>query len=337
MTELASGAAQSRKRCHGLVIAWMPSSQRSATLAERLGFDLMLLGRAGFRRPWTAPFVYPVLMLRTAWTIVRRRPGAILVIAPPIVAPLLVVPLAGLARARVGIDIHSGALLDRRWRWSLPILRYLGRRADASVVTLPSLSHRMDGRIIVLPDPLPHLPDSTVPASSYRREKHDRATPTVVAIAGWGGDEPLGELAEAARDRPWNLLITGKPRHKLDVPPNVTLTGLLDPGAYADTLRRADAVTVLTTRPDTLLSGAWEGLALGKALVLSDTTALRAAFGDAAKYAGLTPTCIAAAISEALANRRQLEAKAARLADRLARESGEQVSQLLAALSPRET
>lgn len=337
-TEPVSGAARSPRLRPGLVIAWMPSSQRSATLARRLGFDLVLLRRVGFRRPWTAPFVYPVLMLRTALTIVRRRPRAILVVAPPVVAPLLVLPVARLTRARVGIDIHSGAFLDRRWRWSLRILRYLGRRADACVVTLPSLSRQMEGadRMIVLPDPLPELADSAEPVPVRARPARDRATPTVVAVAGWGDDEPLAELAEAARGQPWNLLITGNPRRKLSLPPNVILTGLLAPEAYANALRRADAVAVLTTRPDTLLSGAWESVALHKAIVLSDTAALRTAFADAAIYAGPTAACMAAAISEALANRRLLEARASRLAGRLVAESGEQVSLLLAALSPQE-
>jgi hypothetical protein len=252
---------------------------------------------------------------------------------------MIVVPIARLAGARVAIDIHSGAFLDRRWRWSMPILRLLASRARANVVTLQSLARRMgraSDRTIVLPDPLPSFPAPAERDSSEPLPQGD-PQPTVVAIAGWGDDEPLRELAEAATDQPWKLLITGKPRWKLDLPPNASPTGFLTDEAYADTLRRADVLVVLTTRSETLLSGAWEGIALHKALVLSGTTALRETFGDSVVYADPTTESIRSSVGSALASRGELEARAARLADRLETESGARIKQLLAALVPSTT
>ena len=339
MTRSDRRTSQARGQRRGLVIAWMSTSQRSTALARRLGFDLLLLGRPGFRRPWTAPFAYPLLLVRSAREILRRRPQAVLVVAPPIVAPMIVVPIARLAGARVGIDIHSGAFLDRRWRWSMPILRLLGSRASANVVTLQSLAHlmgRASDRTFVLPDPFPSFPAPAEPDGAESLPQGD-AQPTVVAIAGWGDDEPLRELAEAATDQPWALLITGRPRWKLDLPPNASLTGFITEIAYAETLRRADVLVVLTTRSETLLSGAWEGIALHKALVLSGTTALRETFGESVVYAEPTVESIRSSVGDALASRGEFEARAARLANRLETESGARISQLLAALVPSPT
>lgn len=289
------------RRARGLVIAWMPVSQRSHTLAERLGYELVLVGRGGFRRPWLAPFAYPWSAVRTVGAIVRRRPRAAIVIAPPFLAGLVAWPFLAALRAPFAIDIHSGALLDRRWRWSIPALRWVARRAAASVVTLESLRTAIDPdpvRTLVIPDPLPNLP-------SRSEAHHHRAlgeTPIVVAICGWGLDEPIEALIAAARGRDWRLIVTGRPRRSLDLPPNVTLAGFLEPDAFAATILGADAVVVLTTRDETLLSGAWEAIATGRPLVLSRTDALVATFGEGLAYVDADPEAIATGIEATLAD-----------------------------------
>ena len=268
----------------GLVVAWMPVSQRSRTLAERLGFELHLLGRPGFRRPWSAAMTYPLLAWRTIRIVLAARPVAIVVVAPPFVAALIGVTLARVLHAKVAVDIHSGALVDRRWRWSIPVLRWTVNRADAGVVTLASLAGHLgsDPAPIVLPDPLPTIPVEDLSAiDAPRPEGHRRR---VVAICGWGDDEPIQELVGAANGAPWELVVTGRPRRAIDAPPNVRLAGFLDDAEYAATLAAADAVVVLTTREDTLLSGAWEALAVGRPLIVSATRSLQDTFGDAVVY-----------------------------------------------------
>ena len=300
----------------------MPVSRRSATLAARLEFDLLLLGRSGFRRPWSAPLAYPGLVIRTIRELVRRKPRAIVVIAPPFVAPLVVLPIARILRARVAIDIHSGALLDRRWRWSVPILAFLTRRAGTAIVTLPALAEGLRGRgvdTLVIPDPLPDLGlASAVPEPNLRADDAQRQ---VVAICGWADDEPLDELVAAARGRAWRLAITGRPRRPLATPPNVELTGFLDEATYVQRLLAADAVIVLTTRPDTLLSGAWEALAVERPLVLSGTDALRDTFGDGPVYVEPTSASIAAGVDEVLADPLRAAASTRALRERFKRDN----------------
>jgi glycosyltransferase involved in cell wall biosynthesis len=310
-----------------MVVAWMPVSRRSTTIAERLGFELALLGRAGFRRPVSAPLAYPLLAFRTVGRLVRRRPRAVVVIAPPFVAPLVVLPLARLIGATVAVDLHTGALLDRRWRWSVGILAWACRRAAISIVTLPSLAERLvqrGVRSIVVPDPLPRLSPGEAPAAS--------AEPEVVAVCGWAADEPLAELVAAAAGRPWRLALTGRPKAGLALPPNVVLTGFLEESAYLARLRAAAAVVVLTTRAETLLSGAWEAIALGRPLVTSATDALRTTFGDGPAYVEPTRASIAAGIERVLADPASAAEATTALRERFERENAAALDEVRAVL-----
>ncbi len=294
------GGVPASRRPTGVVIAWMPVSQRSATIASRLGYELLLVGRRGFRSPWSAPLAYPISAIRTATFIVRHRPRAVIVVTPPIVAALVVAPLALMLGAPFAIDVHTGALRDRRWRWSAGVLRLLGRLAAASVVTLSSLApdlERPGARIIVAPDPLPDLR-----AGDRAPGGDGSGSPLVVAICGWGDDEPIDALVASAAGSPWRLVLTGRPRRRIELPRNVSLSGFLSPSDYASLLSVADVVVVLTTREDTLLSGAWEALALGRPLIVSGTTALRETFGDEVAYTGPEPQAIAEATRTTLAD-----------------------------------
>ncbi len=109
--------------------------------------------------------------------------------------------------------------------------------------------------VLVIPDPLPSLRPSGDGSVI-------KARPLVVAICGWGQDEPIEDLLASAVGRPWHLAITGRPRATPELPRNVQLTGFLEDEAYGRLLESADLVVVLTTRDETLLSGAWEALAL---------------------------------------------------------------------------
>jgi glycosyltransferase involved in cell wall biosynthesis len=307
----------------------MPVSRRSASLAERLGFELALLGRTGFRRPWTAPLAYPLLIARTVACLVRRRPRAIVIVAPPFLAPLVVLPVAGLLRAPVAIDIHSGALLDRRWRWSLGLLAWACRRAAVAIVTLPTLASVIEtpgARAVIVPDPLPRLDAGGRDAGAATE------LPEVVAVCGWAADEPLDELVAAAVGRSWRLALTGRPRQALALPDNAILTGFLDEAAYSDRLARAAAVVVLTTREDTLLSGAWEAIALGRPLVTSATAALRTTFGEGPVYVEPTAASIGAGIDAVLADPVSAAASTEALRARFERENDAALDAVRAAL-----
>jgi len=316
------------RRARGIVIAWMPVSQRSATLAERLGCELRLLGRTGFRRMWSAPFTYPLLILRTLDVLVTRKPGTIVVIAPPFIAPMVVLPMARMLGARMAVDIHSGALLDRRWRWSIPLLAWVSRRADAVIVTLASLARSLSHlgvRADVAPCPLPRL---AVNGTSSQGSTPQR----VVAICGWGDDEPLDAIAASAESRDWHLWITGRPRRRLIVADNVELTGFLDSDAFVRLVASADVVVAATTRDQTLLQAAWEAVSLERPLVLSDTLALKETFGEGPIYVSPDASSIAAGIDMALAQPEVMSRHMLALKHRFSAENDEALARVAARL-----
>ena len=57
-------------------------------------------------------------------------------------------------------------------------------------------------------------------------------------------------------------------------PDNVVFTGFVSYGDYVSLLRHVDAVIVLTNRDKTMLSGAFEALAVGKPLITSNWNCL---------------------------------------------------------------
>jgi hypothetical protein len=277
-----SARARDVTRVTGCVIAWMPNNQRTTSLAKALGFDVVLLGRRGYRRPWTAPMTYPFLAVRTLAYLATKRPRSIVIVAPPVVAALVAWPVALALGATMAIDIHSGALLDRRWRWTVPALRWVARRSNAAIVTLPSLAARLGAGVEPI---IMQAPFAAVAADLPRHSRRSSVgSGKVVAVCGWGQDEPIEELAEAARGEPWELKITGRARRHVDLPPNVSLTGFLPESDFMRILAEADAVVVLTVREETTLSGIWEALMAGRPLVTSGTKSVREALGPRFTY-----------------------------------------------------
>jgi hypothetical protein len=319
----------------------MRHCRRCESLGARLDLDVVLLARAGFRRPWSAPFTYPLLLLRSVLLLLRRRPDAVVVVSPPFLAGLVLVPLARLLGARVAVDLHSAALVEPIWRPFLPLQRWTCHRAGLAVVTLPALAARLRARgvtTLVLPDPLPdlpELPDLPAAEAALPGEAPQTSAPLVVAICGWAADEPIPELLESARDQPWRLAVTGRPPASTPpAPGNATLTGFLDDAAYLSLLRSAAAIVVLTTRDDTLLAGAWEAIALERPLVLSGTRALRETFGDEVPYVAADAASIRYGITHALAERERLAPVSRRLKERFTSENEQALAALARHLRP---
>jgi glycosyltransferase involved in cell wall biosynthesis len=91
-------------------------------------------------------------------------------------------------------------------------------------------------------------------------------------------DEPIHELLEAAGRVPQiRLFLTGEPPPELrgNLPGNCTLTGWLPRSEYEGLLEGARGVVCLTTREDTMQTGAYEALEYALPLLLSSTRALR--------------------------------------------------------------
>src|SRR5437016_927539 len=119
-------------------IVWYRHSRRAETLTAELGGQISFQYESGMKGPGLTPLRYLVQGWKTWRLLEREQPEAVIVQVPPIFALLIVAAwcrLRGKTRSRVPyfIDCHTGAILNK-WRWSLPLLYLLSRRAAVTLV-----------------------------------------------------------------------------------------------------------------------------------------------------------------------------------------------------------
>lgn len=311
-------------------VSWVRHHGRSADLAERLGATAVFITSSARRTPLTAVWRWAVQLCRTIALLARLRPRSLVVMAPPM--PLVV--LAGLYRRlpgrRVVIDAHTGAVLrlhyGNRPNRALPLI---ARLVDGVVVTNAPLAERLATAgvpVLVLHDP----PGRPVPPVAPNG--------TVLFPCAWAADEPLAELAEAARAMPETpFVVTGSPRGPgvdLHWPRNVTLAGWLSDEDYVRQLAGCSVVLALTTRDYTMQRAGYEALAAGRPLVASSTASLRSWFTRGAVFTAPRSSALVAAITEALDRADELAAQMRELQQMRAEEFARDLTRLCAVLSP---
>lgn len=155
------------------------------------------------------------------------------------------------------------------------------KHISLNIVHNDSILHRKclkNTNSIILEDKIPYLP------LSYELNQRLK----IAVICGYGDDEPIKEILNAAQLLPdLNFYLTGR-SNKLKntlISKNVHLTGYLRDKDYENLLRTVDIILVLTIRPETVLCGAFEAVGLEKPLITSDTPTLRKYF-----YKGTTFT-----------------------------------------------
>jgi glycosyltransferase involved in cell wall biosynthesis len=254
--------------------------------------------------------------------LLRRTNPAILFVQNP---SLLLTTLALASRRFFGytlvVDAHNEGVRPfmRPGRFVAWLTRRLLKGADATIVTNPALEKHVNaagGRALVLPD---RMPEPETPAKAA-----DINDATLVAvISTFLPDEPVAAIMAAAATLPEvQFAFTGdvkRFRHKdIELPPNVRLTGYLADKAFWKLLAQADVICDLTLKPDCLVCGAYEALALAKPMVLSDNPATREIFGSAAVLTDNSAADIACAVATAVEQRESLEANARLLRARYA-------------------
>ena len=285
------------RRTTGLCAAWdvpvhiVRSNRRG--LGQWVGRSISTLGLLQRTRPQILFVQNPSLALTVLATLTRRVFGYYLV-----------------------VDAHNEGVRPyarpgRVVRW---VTRRLLRSADATIVTNDALAkdvHDAGGRALVLPD---SLPEPDLPGRPASKDEEN----LVVIISSFMSDEPVAAIVSAAAMLPdLQFAFTGDARrlrrHDLELPPNVRLTGYLTERAFWKLLSRAAVVCDLTLKPDCLVCGAYEALALGKPMVLSDNPATREIFGPAAILTSGEADDIARAVRTAIEQRDRLEVHARRL------------------------
>jgi glycosyltransferase involved in cell wall biosynthesis len=263
-------------------------------------------GRQGLLR-------WPELALRTLKLLFRRKPAILFVQNPSLVLTTLVILTRRLFGYYLVVDAHNEGVrpFARRGRFVRWLTRRALSRADATIVTNTALAKDVKaegGRPLVLPDRLPE------PVLQARTQvEHER--PLLVVISSFHPDEPVAAIIAAATMLPdVHFAFTGDARRfpckGAVLPRNVQLTGYLTEKAFWRLLSQATVVCDLTLKPDCIVCGAYEALALAKPMVLSDNPATREIFGSAAVLTDNGPKSIARAVRTAVKRRNRLGANA---------------------------
>jgi glycosyltransferase involved in cell wall biosynthesis len=294
-------------------VSWVRVCGRSQAFIDNLELAGVYVSYLGSERPLLAPLKYGPQAFTTLWRLIRLRPELVFVMDPPPFAVAAVYLYCRFANARFIMDCHSGVFEGTRWRWSLPLQRFFGRRAAAVIVTNPvhfETVSNWPARAVVMGDP---------PPTGLRplQESAPEATPTgteplIFVIVRFGKDEAVEEILEAARRLPnVRFHISGDVRRAPTAwlnehPVNVRFTGWLPTAEFWAYVRRANAVLTLTTQENAILRGGWEAMFLDQPLITSDSATLRGYFHRGAVFVDNTAAGIAAGVTEALARERDL-------------------------------
>ena len=283
---------------NGIAFLTWSSHRRTTGLAAGLGIELfeLLSARRGFVR-------HLELITRTLHLLFTRSFGVIVAQNPSIVLAMLLVCIRPLRRFRLVVDAHNEAITPFVHDVAVVRLasRWLLRHSYLTIVTNSELADRVShahGCPFVLPDPLPAVPPNLPTGASQ--------PPYVAVVCTFAPDEPLAEIFRAAEGLPEvRFKVTGDtqrcpPALLAAKPANVDLTGFLDEQSYWRLLACSAAVLDLTSMPDCLVCGAYEALALGVPMILTDNAAGRRLFGQVAVFTDSAPASIAAGIRAAL-------------------------------------
>lgn len=280
-----------------LFLTWI-AHRRTREIAARLRMPVLELTtpRRGLAR-------YLLLTWRTVVALRRLRPRVLVVQSPSLVLSLLALALRPFLRYALVVDAHNEAV-EPYLHARAPIRRLtyrVLRSADLVLVSNPALVARVEargGRACSLPDPVPASPTgpSTGSVGGFK----------VAVICTYAADEPIAAVIDSARlvADDVSYAITGDPGRlppsfRESLPANVRLTGFLSEEDYWSLLASSDLIMDLTTMEDCLVCGAYEGLAAGKPLLLSDNRASVALFHDAALFTDNSVDSLARSVTDA--------------------------------------
>jgi glycosyltransferase involved in cell wall biosynthesis len=310
-----------------LAVAWATFQPRTVGLAAALGgkswFVSSRLGRA------LPPLRYAGAALNTLRALQRNDPERLLVVTPPVFAPLVCWGWSAWRRRPLVIDCHTGTLSSTKWGWADPLHRWLMRRVSVTLLHTEealSMVQSWGAPAILMPDDLPTVEDAASLPPPQR--------PTVLVAGSFDGNEPVEMVVEAARLVPdVELRLTGDPDAlpaslRESAPPNVVFTGFLPYPIFLAELQRAHVVAAFSSDPGIMNRAAFEAVGLGRPLVLSDLPGLRRRFGQGALFSLNRPEEMAAALRRALVEREDLARRSAKLAESLRAERSSAVSEL---------
>jgi len=278
-----------------LWITW-ENQRRNRTLSSHVDAKLYEMD---LDAPWWVR--YPVVVLKTIVIVIKENPRFIFSQNPSLVLALLSVLIASISRKKLIIDSHNAGLFPLEGKSKA--LNWISSKVcewtDLTIVSNPDLKNYVEskgGQAIVIPDP---IPDIEYPSDGIRLGGGFN----ILYVCSWAPDEPYYEVIKAAAllEDDCRIYISGDYKGRLGeldipLPDNIELTGYIPDEQYVRYLAACDAVMALTQRENCLLCGAYEGVAAGKPVIITDTQALREYFSSGCIYTENNAAAIAAAI-----------------------------------------
>lgn len=316
-------------------LAWSPPShtRRSELMARKLGIPLRRVHV--LKKNYLTPLRYTIQALLTLILLFRERPKVVLVQNPPIFAPLFAWIYCALTRNSLIIDSHTDALQSSFWEWSLPLHRFLSRRAKTTLVTNAHLARILQdwgakSQIII------DVP-SELPAGKPYSLEHPF---NIAMVSSFAPDEPLDEVTQVAKSLPdVGFYVTGDPkwgvkRVPINLPPNLHLTGFLPDDEYYSLLGSVHAIMALTTENHTMQRGACEAVWLGQPIITSHWPLLRQSFHRGTIHVDNTAEGIRAGVLQMRAAHKQLANEVQLLQEERRQQWQEIVAYLQALIAP---
>ncbi|MBX3083498.1 MAG: hypothetical protein KF716_17835 [Anaerolineae bacterium] len=276
--------------------------------ARRLNAQMHHVHFLKYKRPFYAPFKYPLQWLQTWLLLSKARPAYVYVTNPPVFAGLCVYFFCLFSGTKFIMDTHSPALFSRKWGWSLFLQRWVATKATLNVtdqIRFKRMFESWGSKAIVLERPPKVVPIVDILPAQESATK-------VAVVNTFAEDEPLECILDAAKLLPTvEFYITGDLKRVSqetvsNAPANCKWTDYLHGEQYWALLHNCDMVLALTTFPYSLLGGAQDGMALGKPVLVSDQPALREYFYQGTLFVGHAGPSIAEAVKIAQKNKARL-------------------------------
>jgi glycosyltransferase involved in cell wall biosynthesis len=271
------------KQFKGIFIIWgaFQGSRRSEHLAKHFNIELEYIYCTNKQGLIYTPIKYIYQAIVTILLLFKRRPDVVFIQNPPTLAPVFVYVYCLILKKKFIIDTHTGALIYSQWKWTIPIQKFLTRRAITTLLTNENLANQVSSwkaNSFVLEDP-------PIVTTAIKRKELKSCDLKIIVVGVGYIDEPIREIIDVARNLSnMDFYITGDFRKNkffndilYNAPLNVYFTGFLKEGYFA-LLEAADVIVCLTKDDNTFQSGANEALWIGKPLITSDWPILREYF-----------------------------------------------------------
>lgn len=305
-------------------ITW-EKQRRNKGVSAGLGFDFheIISTKKGI-------FRYVESLIKTIILVLECRPNVVAVQNPSIVLSLFMVMLKPLAGFYLIVDSHNAGIspLEGKNKILNNLAVFIQRTASLTLVTnigLKKIVEGNKGRGFVLPDRLPDVEN----IGRFNFEQGKR----VVFVCTFSDDEPYTQVFEAGKtlSDDIKIYVTGRYQGKVEkknIPNNIRLLGFVPDDEYWAILFGSDAIIDLTTRENCLVCGAYEGIALNKPLILSDTQATKELFNEGCIFVKPVAEEIRLGILECLNKQQVLLEEICRLKKSMNKDWGLKIEQL---------